>query len=407
MLFARYSIQPSVLNSAIYRYEVSVCEDACMKKPVSHVVITHQYPLDAPGGGTRSCLQIIQHLQQLGIEVTAVQVSPVTSSNVKLVTGSIITVKPNQQHHLLTGLSVAKAIKTLITKRQPDAVLSWGYEAAFLPKLLQREEIVFGMIAAMPSYRECFERTTDLKWMKRLTDEWFRWRPFKLADVVYVSSNFTREELIDLFAIDEKGISVTGRGIDKRFHRIEHADTSKVSNFIFYGSLEPVKGVFDAIEALGMVAERGHSNWTLKIAGWGDTSSLIEAIKTQGISENVVLLGRLEPDELAKELAWAHLAILPSRAESFGRSIAEAQAARLAVISYDIGSIPEVVESGVTGWLVPAGCTDRLADAIIEAIRHPGSTFSMGTTGHERVIRKFTWERTAETIVKGIEAARR
>lgn len=373
---------------------------------VGHVVITHQYPLNAPGGGTRSCLQIIQHLRQLGIDVTAIQVSPQADLNVELAVNSIVTIKPNRQHHLLTGLAIAKAVKSLITQQPIDAVLGWGYEAAFLPKLLRQEKIVFGMIAAMPSYRERADRKTRLKLVTRWTDEWFRWRPFKLADVVYVSSEFTKAELMDLFAIKEKGISVTGRGIDTIFHRVKQAKASEISNFIFYGSLAPIKGVFDTIEALGLVAKRGYLNWTLKIAGWGETAAVIEAARTQGILDKVVLLGRLEPEKLTDELAWAHLAILPSRAESFGRSIAEAQAASLAVVSYDTGSIPEVVESGITGWLVPTERPDKLAEAIIESINDPSKTLEMGEAGHKRVTSLFTWEQTANVIVKGIEAAK-
>ncbi len=42
---------------------------------IKSIIITHQYPLDAPGGGTRSCVQIAQHLEKLGIEVILVPVS--------------------------------------------------------------------------------------------------------------------------------------------------------------------------------------------------------------------------------------------------------------------------------------------------------------------------------------------
>lgn len=384
---------------------------------VSHIVITHQYPLNAPGGGTRSCLKIMQHLRQLGVEVTAIQVSSEVPEPVYLAADravdraadrletsvvSVVTVEPNSQHYLLTGLSVAKAIKTLLAQRPIDAVLSWGYEAAFLPQLLQKENIVFGMIAAMPSYAEWVNRKTKFRVVKQVTDEWFRWRPFKLADVVYVSSEFTKAELIDLFAIAPTNISVTGRGIDTIFHQARAGQPPEVSNFIFYGSLAPIKGVFDTIEALGIVAQRGYVDWQLNIAGWGDTASVVAAAKQQGIWGNVKLLGRLEPNELADELTRANLAILPSRAESFGRSIAEAQAASLAVVSYDTGSIPEVVEAGKTGWLATAGRPDQLADAIIAAIDNPEQTFAMGKAGHERVTRLFTWEKTAQAIVNGI-----
>ena len=376
---------------------------------ISHVVITHQYPLNAPGGGTRSCLQIMQHLRQMGIKVTAIQVSPDMPENIAadLLETSVVTVKPNSQHYLLTGLSITKAIKTLLAKEPIDAVLSWGYEAAFLPSLLRKENIVFGMIAAMPSYAEWVNRKTALRVVKQLTDEWFRWRPFKLADVVYVSSQFTKAELIDLFAIAPANIAVTGRGIDTLFHQVKVGPPLDISRLIFYGSLAPIKGVFDTIEALGIVAQRGYLDWHLKIAGWGDVAAVEEAAKQQGILNNVTLVGRLEPNELAGELAQADLAILPSRAESFGRAIAEAQAASLAVVSYDTGSIPEVVAAGKTGWLAPAGRPDQLADAIVEAINNPQQTFEMGKAGHERATRLFTWEKTAQAIVNGIAARQR
>lgn len=374
---------------------------------VSHVVITHQYPLDAPGGGTRSCLQIIQHLQQLGVSVTTIQVSN-HSGSYESMSGTVITVPPSRWHYLLTGIAVAKAVKSLLLEQPADAVLGWGYEAAFLPSLLRKEETVFGMIAAMPSYEEWIDRETQFSAVKQLTDEWFRWRPFKLADVVYSSSDFTKEELKGLFSLSENKISVTGRGIDTLFHRTERDRSPKeISNFIFYGSLAPIKGVFDAIAALGIVGRRGYLNWKLRIAGWGDISLIVKAAEEQGILSNIDLLGRLEPSELANHLSQSELAILPSRAESFGRSIAEAQAASLPVVSYQIGSIPEIVESGVTGWLVPAEQIDKLADAIIEAIDNPDKAFEMGRAGKERVTSLFTWEKTAEAIVDGIESAKK
>ncbi len=380
---------------------------------VNHVVITHQYPLNAPGGGTRSCLKIVQHLQQTGIKVTAIQVSPNGSSN-RLVRfaadqleTTVVTVKPNSRHYLLTGLSVTKAIKTLLVQEPIDAVLSWGYEAAFLPSFLKKENIVFGMIAAMPSYAEWVNRKTTLRVIKQLTDEWFRWRPFKLADVVYVSSEFTKTELMNLFAIASTDIVITGRGIDTLFHQTKATAPTHISNFIFYGSLAPIKGVFDTLEALGAVAQRGYVDWQLSIAGWGDIPAVKAAAEQQGILDKINLLGRLEPSELANELSRADLAILPSRAESFGRAIAEAQAASLAVVSYNTGSIPEVVDAGKTGWLAPAGRPDQLADAIVEAISNPQQTFEMGRAGHQRVTRLFTWEKTAQAIVNGIEARQR
>lgn len=180
-----------------------------------------------------------------------------------------------------------------------------------------------------------------------------------------------------------------------------------VSRLIFFGSLAPLKGVFDAIDALGRVFAAGYRDWVLKIAGWGDEERVRQAAEAAGIGDRVVFLGRLDHSQLSRELEWAHVAVLPSRAESFGLAIAEAQAAAVPVISYAAGSVPEVVADGRTGWLVPVGRIDRLAQAIIEAIQDPDRTFRMGLAGRERIMNMFSWERTARDMLAAIEEMKR
>jgi glycosyltransferase involved in cell wall biosynthesis len=368
----------------------------------SKLIITHPHSIKAPGGGTRSCLQITQHLKNMGNQVSLVPVSKESDSN----GNDVFTATPNQIHYLLNGLSVAHVVQGLLNEQQVEAVIGWEYETAFLPKILKSRKVLFGMIAAMPSYAEWINRKTKFQTIKKNTDEWFRWRPFKLADVVFVSSNFTKQELISLFQVDPQRICITYRGVDEHFINHNREPTAQINNLIFYGSLAPIKGVFDAIDALGKVAQKGYNNWILKIAGWGDIEKLKQALSDNKISDKVSFLGCLTPQALSQELNQSHLAILPSQAESFGRAIAEAQAAGLAVVSYDVGSIPEIVIQNQTGWLVPPKRTDQLADAIIEAMSKPAQTFEMGIAGRNRIIQTFSWDKTAEAILKGIRTAR-
>jgi glycosyltransferase involved in cell wall biosynthesis len=365
----------------------------------SRLIITHPHSIKAPGGGTRSCLQITKHLKDMGNQVSLVPVSEDIDSS----SADIFTAVPNPIHYLLNGLSVANIVQDILDKQSIDAVIGWEYETAFLPKLLKSHKVMFGMIAAMPSYSEWINRETKFQAIKKNTDEWFRWRPFKLADVVFVSSNFTKQELISLFEVNPEQIYITYRGVDEHFINKKREPVSEITNLIFYGSLAPIKGIFDAIDALGKVAQKGYRNWTLKIAGWGDLEKLKQALSDNKISENISFLGCLTPQELSQELNHAHLAILPSQAESFGRSIAEAQASGLAVVSYDVGSIPEIVIHNQTGWLVSPKRTDQLADAIIGAISQPARTYEMGIFGQDRVIQTFSWNKTAEAILEGIK----
>ncbi|MBD2072641.1 glycosyltransferase family 4 protein [Phormidium sp. FACHB-592] len=375
---------------------------------IQRVIITHPYPLDAPGGGTRTCLEIAHNLEKLGIEVILLPLMSTPPLDSDRQTIRVVSVAPNRFQYLLSGIAVAQTIRGIADRHSVDAVISWGYEAAFLPPLLRSKQIVFGMIAAMPSYTEWANRETKFRFIKRWVDEWFRWRTFKEADVVFSFSNFTKKELVSLFHLQPNRIDNTRHGIESIFSgipRLQHIE--EISNFIFYGSLAPIKGVFDVVTTLGEVARRGYRNWKLKIAGWGDEEALWQALHQCGIADQVQFLGCLNPQELVRELEWAHLAILPSQAESFGRSIAEAQAAGLPVVSYDTGSIPEIVEQGITGWLAPPKQTDRLADAVIEAMQDPQRTFQMGLAGRERVTQQFSWEKTAKAILEGIEDAKR
>jgi glycosyltransferase involved in cell wall biosynthesis len=369
---------------------------------INRIIITHPRSLNAPGGGTRSCLQITHHLEQLGIEVILLSVTTEAAEQFQGLSTQVITVAPNPVHYYLDGIAVAQTVQQICTKQSIDAVISWEAEAAFLLPFLRSQNIVFGIVAAAPSYTEWVNRKTKFRALKGLSDRWFRWRLFQQADVVFVSSQFTQDEMTALFGVDPKRIVITRRGVDDLFTQIERSPSTTISNFIFYGSFAPIKGVFDAIDAVSQVAAQGQHHWKLKLAGWGNEAAVKQAIQERGIEDQVQILGKLSPQELAMELAWADLALLPSQAESFGRAIAEAQAAGLAVISYDTGSIPEIVVDGVTGWLVPHKRIDLLADAILQAMQDPQETNERGRAGRDRVVQLFTWEKTAKCILDGL-----
>src|SRR6185436_2884357 len=124
--------------------------------------------------------------------------------------------------------------------------------------------------------------------------------------------------------------------------------------------------------------------------------------RQHGIAERVQVLPHQGDARLAEELERAELALLPSHSESFGLSIAEAQAAGLPVVAYAAGSVPEVVEDGRTAWLAPFGDVDGLARAVTAALSDPDECFWRGMRGRERVARLFRWEETAKRVLDGL-----
>ena len=384
------------------------------------LALTFPHSLGAPGGGTRDCIELATHLARAGTDLVVVsvrslgptrfprptvpasfgreQVAALESEGIE-----VIEVERHPTHYLLDGRPVRRAIDRISREGGLDAVLGWWNETLFLPALLERRGIVHGMNAAA-SYGPMFSGEGATR-LRRLRTELFFSRPLRRADVVFARSDFTRRELVELGGVAADRIRVAHLGVDPTFGDIERAAPASESNarILFFGNLVREKGIFDALTALGALKSR---DWTLRVAGWGDADGVRRAAAEAGIEARVELLGRLDRPALLDALQGARFALLPSHTESFGLANAEAQAAGLPVIAYDVAAVPEVVVSGETGWLVPLKDTDALAQAVSAALDDPALAHERGLAGRRRALERFAWDRTAELTLAGLEAAR-
>ena len=122
------------------------------------------------------------------------------------------------------------------------------------------------------------------------------------------------------------------------------------------------KGVLDLIEAFAAIAGQ-HPSARLYIAGDGPERALFEqAAGATGLGSRIVFLGYVENP--APLFAQADVFVLASRAEPFGLVLAEAREAGCAIIGADTGGVPEVLEHGAAGVLVPPKNPAALAEAM-------------------------------------------
>lgn len=117
-----------------------------------------------------------------------------------------------------------------------------------------------------------------------------------------------------------------------------------------------------------------------------------------GVADLLRFLGHV-PDEATYRgiVRGAGALVLPSEWESFGVVLIEAMAAGTPVIASRAGAIPEVLEDGAAGLLVPYGDPEALAHAMAEVLRSPGDTRVRRARGLERV-RSFDWGVTSEAL---------
>ncbi len=383
------------------------------------VVITYPYPIgEKAAGGPRILREVSRHLSARGVSVILMPVStnalsrrlprtPVSQDRLGYEQDEwfatydvrVVRVPQNRLHYHLDGLEVRRAVARLVSERPVDIVLSHHHEGAFLPGLLRRKSIPFGYLAIWQSYAD--SHATLPAWRgfgARLIRDRLVSEPHRRADIIFAISRFTRQELIDSLGVEPERIVYCPLGVDPSFGRVPRAPSDKVRHFLYFGRVVPSKGFVDAIEALALVAERGNRDWKLRMIGEGRKEWARALAEERGIGELIELLDPVDDAGLAKQLEWSHLAIMPSHAESFGLSIAEAQAAGVPVVSYAVTAIPEVVADGVTGWLAPFGDVGRLAAAIEEAVADPRATHAMGLRARERALELFRWDRTAQRI---------
>ena len=321
-----------------------------------------------------------------------------------------VSVERVTQHPLsiqLDGLSVKKTLKKILKQRHVDMVLSYYHEAAFLPSFLKSKNIRFGYISTWQSYEWALNGRTNggpiQRYKKKQANLRFIIKPHNQADILFATSQFTRSELMNVVGVDGSRVVVCPLGVESKFNNIPRSEPGKISNFIFFGRIVESKGIVDAIKALGMLAAKGFTNWNFRVVGQGNHEWVRKLANEHGIADKVSVFGPADDEKLEHELKRAHLAIMPSHSESFGLSIAEAQAAGIPLVAYEAGSVPEVVENGVTAWLAPFREVNQLSECIEEAIKDPKATYQAGLAGRERVKEMFTWEKTGATMFKGIQ----
>jgi len=155
------------------------------------------------------------------------------------------------------------------------------------------------------------------------------------------------------------------------------------------GRINPRKGLECFVEAAALVARR-HPDVRFSVVG--DTADALEEAylaRLRELSERVGLAGRIvfapARRDIVKLMSALDLFVMTSINEGFGRVLIEAMAARRPVVASDVGGIPDIVEDGVTGRLVPAEQPAAFASAISELLSDPEWLRRAGEAGRRRV----------------------
>lgn len=154
------------------------------------------------------------------------------------------------------------------------------------------------------------------------------------------------------------------------------------------GRLCTAKGTYDLLDAMPGILER-IPGVRLHLGGDGETAAVAERLAREPWGARVRLLGWVSGTDKDRELAGAALFVQPSHAEGLPMALLEAMGWGLPVVATPVGAVPQVVEDGVTGRLVPVGDPAVLAAAVADLLSDPAAAADLGAAARLSVTGRF------------------
>lgn len=230
---------------------------------------------------------------------------------------------------------------------------------------------------------------------------------FQEGDFFLANCDFFRRRAINL-GCDEKKIVVHGSGLDCRkfaFASRYLPPDGKV-RIATTGRLVEKKGIEYCIRAIAKLTHL-HQNLEYNIIGDGPLKESFEQlIEELNIGHIVKLLGWKQQQEIIEILDNCQIFLAPSVTAADGNqdapvnTLKEAMAMGLPVISTFHGGIPELVEDGVSGFLVPERDADAIAEKLSYLIEHPQVWPQMGRIGRACVEEKYDMNKLNDELVE-------
>jgi glycosyltransferase involved in cell wall biosynthesis len=201
-------------------------------------------------------------------------------------------------------------------------------------------------------------------------------------------------------------IAVVHCGLDSGFFEQSIQPPTTARRLVCVGRLDEHKGQIVLIEAVRRLRDAG-IGCEIVLAGDGPMRDHIEkAIQRHCLQSEITITGWISGDRVKAEIAASRAMVLPSFSENMPVVIMEALALGRPVISTYVAGIPELVQPGKTGWLVPAGDDCALAGAMREALTAPVERLAaMGVEGRLHIVKEHDCLKEASKIKKLLDSA--
>ena len=238
-----------------------------------------------------------------------------------------------------------------------------------------------------------------------------RRRALQFATLVLAPSRATAEHLVSVQGVAPERVRVLPWGLDPDFETQFSGESATTLPKEFptgrviltvgrWLTTERYKGMDTLIQSLPRLLLRWPDIQLAMVGSGNDREWLVNIARDSGVQRHVHFLSGITYGELSACYAASELFALPSRGEGFGFVYLEAMARSKPVIGGAHGGAPEVIQDGVTGYLVQHGDTVQLATSIDALLSNPELAGQMGARGRERVEKEFRFPVFAKAFEK-------
>lgn len=204
-------------------------------------------------------------------------------------------------------------------------------------------------------------------------------------------SKTTKNELVRRFKIDESKINVIYNGIDHEVYK--PGEKASTPTILWIGRLKSYKNPLDAVKIFKKLKTKA----MMFIVGGGEMEE--EVKRTISGDKNIIYLGKVDESQKIKLYQSSWVVLSTSFIEGWGMTIVEANACGTPVVAYSTGSIPEIVEDGVNGYLVNYKDIDKAAERIDYLLGSESIIKYLSKKSYETSL-KYDWNITADEYYK-------
>lgn len=289
-------------------------------------------------------------------------------------------------------VSVWWKLYQFVKTRQFDVIRTYGLKADLIGRIV-------GKCAGIPV------NITSV----RSTDPWRKWYHVlldrltsRLTDLYLSNSEAGRMAIHDRERIPLAKILTIPNGIDLEKYTPYHAHITEISaryreNFRIppttpvlgiVANLGTMKGHATILEAFPLIQQAFPDLKCLFIGRDDLDGTLQRDVHERKLEQSILFTGMRR--DIPELLAMLDVFLLPSLWEGFPMALLEAMAMKRPIVASSVGGIPEILESGKTGLLIPSQNPEALARSVLFLLTHPGMAAGMGNAAFQRIQRDFS-----------------